>query len=82
MTPIRQIFTDFSFLGYTFGYIVIRTDVRISRIEQIYTDFLDKKSVQICSIREIRTSVRITICAHENPSNPCHLRSNSHRNIS
>jgi hypothetical protein len=35
-------------------------DVRISRISQICTDFLSPKSVQICEIREIRTSIRIT----------------------
>jgi hypothetical protein len=44
-----------------FGYIVIRIDVRILQISQIGTDFLSPKSVPIRSIREIRTSIRITL---------------------
>jgi hypothetical protein len=32
-------FGDVSFLGYTFGYIMIRMDVRILQISQIGTDF-------------------------------------------
>ncbi|MEN9613234.1 MAG: hypothetical protein RLZZ628_4048 [Bacteroidota bacterium] len=35
-------------------------DVRISPISRIHTDFLDKKSVRIREIGEIRTSIRIT----------------------
>jgi hypothetical protein len=38
-------------------WVVIRIDVRISRIP---TDFGDKKSVGIREICEIRTSIRIT----------------------
>jgi hypothetical protein len=33
------IFWDVSFLGDTFGYIVIRMDVRIPQISRIGTDF-------------------------------------------
>jgi hypothetical protein len=55
-------FEDVSFLGYTFGAIVIRMDVRILQISQIGTDFCQKKSVPICEICKIRTSIRITIC--------------------
>jgi hypothetical protein len=47
-----NIFWDVSFLGYTFGYIVIQIDVRIQRISPIRTDFFwQKKSVRIGEIR-------------------------------
>jgi hypothetical protein len=58
-------------VGYNFGYIVIRMDVRILRISPMDTDFFYflleikhwglKKSVSIGEIRKIRTSIRITM---------------------
>ncbi|MEN9610910.1 MAG: hypothetical protein RLZZ628_1724 [Bacteroidota bacterium] len=75
ITQIIRKNCDVSFLGYTFGYIVIQMDVRISRISPMGTDFFlsfrrnlsflrkdKKKSVSIGEIREIRTSIRIAIC--------------------